>query len=379
MGSAEALPSAAFTLALASLPDVGPARLLALADVHGPRRAWDDVLAGRAHTGPVGSLMTPDPGGLARRWARAASAIDVAALWTRHLAAGVGVADRSDDSYPAVLAEDPHGPALLIWQGDLQALNGPRVAVVGTRDCTNAGREFASALGRDLSEAGVCVVSGLALGIDGAAHAGALSTGRARPIAVVGSGLDVIYPRRHADLWDRVAADGVVLSEHPLGTEPVGWHFLARNRIIAMLADVVVVVESHERGGSLQTATQAAQRGRVVLAVPGSVQSAASRGTNALLADAGVCCGVEDVLAVVGMVAPQVVERDRRPRPQGTDAVVLAGLEAEPCSTETLMIRTGLPLAEVAMALDHLETAGWIVRRGAWAERVGSSSEQSSL
>ena len=123
-------------------------------------------------------------------------------------------------------------------------------------------------LAHELTDVGVRIVSGLALGIDAAAHSGALASGAAPPIGVVGSGLDVVYPRRNAQLWTRVARDGVLLTEHPLGAKPVGWHFLARNRIIAALADVVVVVESHEHGGSLQTATEAARRGIPVLAVP---------------------------------------------------------------------------------------------------------------
>ena len=207
---------------------------------------------------------------------------------------------REDDDFPEVLRDDPHGPALLVWQGSRGALDGPRVAIVGTRDCTQAGRDFAVNLASELADAGIRIVSGLALGIDAAAHSGALSSGKAPPIAVVGSGLDVVYPRRNAQLWARVAREGVILTEHPLGTSPVGWHFLARNRIIAALADAVVVVESHDHGGSLQTATEAARRGVPVLAVPGSTRSPASKGTNELLRDADVCCDSTDVFTMLG-------------------------------------------------------------------------------
>lgn len=367
-----ALPSAAFALGLSSLPEVGPARLRALLDGRDAATAWREVAGGGASDGPAAALMGPDPAALARRWADAAVRVDLVAMWSRHRERGIGVADRDDAAYPGILRADPYGPAVLLWSGSLAALDGPRVAIVGTRDCTHTGRVFASTLGHELAEAGVRVVSGLALGIDGAAHAGALAAGSAPPVAVVGSGLDVIYPRRHAGLWSRVASRGVVLSEHALGTRPAGWHFPARNRIIAALAHVVVVVESHEHGGALQTATEAAERGREVLAVPGSVHSPASRGTNALLRDAGVCCGAEDVLTLLGMIVPQKEARERRMRPRGDDEAVLDAIGFEPCATETIVLRTGLALGTVALALDRLEAAGWIARRGSWSERVAS-------
>jgi DNA processing protein len=284
----------------------------------------------------------------------------------------VHVAARGDDAFPEVLQDDPDGPALVVWSGSLEALEGPRAAIVGTRDCTHAGLEFAADIGREVADAGVRVVSGLALGIDGAAHAGALSSGQAPPVAVVGSGLDVLYPRRNAALWRRVAERGVVITEHPLGAEPVGWHFLARNRVIATLADVVVVVESHAQGGALQTATEAANRGRPVLAVPGSVRSPASVGTNNLIRDGvNVCCDTVDVLTVLGLVNAPSSPRDRRTPPTGTDAVVLDAIGWDPCSVDSLLLRTGLPLGELGAVLDRLDETGWIVRRGAWCERVG--------
>ncbi len=353
------------------MPDIGPARLEALLDEGGPERAWQVAAAGRAHHGPAARVMGKDPAALAASWARAARDIDFDQLWQRHVDAGVRVAWREDDDFPELLRLDPYGPALIVWKGTMAALDGPRVAIVGTRDCTQAGREFAVALANELSDAGVRVVSGLALGIDAAAHSGALS-GDAPPIGVVGSGLDVVYPRRNAQLWTRVARDGVLLTEHPLGARPIGWHFLARNRIIAALADVVVVVESHEHGGSLQTATEAARRGVPVLAVPGSVRSAASQGSNALLREADVCCDVTDVLGMLGLASPQVDRRDTRTAPQPDDALVLEAIGWEPCGLEALMVRTGRPIGELALALDRLEVAGWIARRGGWTERVGS-------
>src|SRR5262249_38747100 len=150
------------------------------------------------------------------------------------------------------------------------------------------GIDVAFELGRDLAAAGVAVVSGLAVGIDASAHAGALHAATSPPIAVVGSGLDVIYPRRNAVLWREVERRGLVLSQAPLGALPEKWRFPARNRLIAALADAVVVVESGTTGGSLHTVTEAVRRDRVVYAVPGPVRSDASAGTNRLLADGAV-------------------------------------------------------------------------------------------
>ncbi len=299
---------------------------------------------------------------------------------------------------------DPAPPKVLYAKGDLTAVDGPRVAIVGTRDCTHQGHDFAFELARDLATAGVRVVSGLALGIDGAAHAGALDAATSRPaeasrepvdaetgvprsvgarcpepgppIAVVGSGLDVVYPRRHGSLWRAVARRGLLLTEHPLGVEPVAWHFPARNRIIAALADVVVVVESHARGGSLNTAREALARDREVLAVPGPVQSRASAGTNLLLRDgAGVCLGAEDVLTVLGL-SSEAIDRGRTDASEGVtpDCEVLAALGGRSASVEQIVLRTGWSTSEVAVRLTELETAGQVVCRGGWYEPAASRS-----
>lgn len=367
-----ASPDAAFVLGLASLPDIGPARLNALLDDDAPAGAWRVVLDGAAHKGSAAAVMGRDAAQVARSWARAAGSIDVDHLADQHAAASIGVVWRGDAEYPDVLRDDPHGPVLLTWQGAFSSLDGPRVAIVGTRDCTQSGRDVALEFGHDLADRGVRVVSGLALGIDAAAHAGAVRSGGAPPIAVVGSGLDHVYPRRNAQLWQRVARDGVVLSEHPLGASPVGWHFLARNRIIAALSDIVLVVESHEHGGSLQTATEAARRGVRVFAVPGSVRSNASRGTNDLLRDgAEVCSDVSDLLTALGFATVPRARRDTRTPPAASDLVVLEAIGWEPCALEPLLLRTGLGIGALTLALDRLAADGWVVRRGAWTERVG--------
>ena len=274
--------------------------------------------------------------------------------------------------YPELLADDHQAPEVLYWLGDLDALAHPRVAIVGTRRCTHYGREVAARLGRDLAAAGVAVVSGLALGIDGAAHRGALSANGAPVVGVVGSGLDVVYPKPHARLWAEVAARGLLLSEAPPGSRPEPWRFPARNRILAALADAVVVVESHPAGGSNHTVAAAIDRSIPVLAVPGPVTSSASAGANRLLVEG--CPPVldaDDVLIAVGLTPRGGRSvRDRRPPPTDVDSAVLAAVGWSPTSLETIAIRSGRPLADVATALHHLERDAWIRTADGWHERL---------
>ncbi len=278
-----------------------------------------------------------------------------------------------DPGYPPVLACDHQAPAVLYSQGDLGVLARPRVAVVGTRSATHYGEEVASELGRDLARAGVVVVSGLALGIDGAAHHGALAGGGAPPAGVVASGLDVVYPRRHAWLWDQVATRGVLLSESPLGTPTVPWRFPLRNRIVAALAQVVVLVECHRRGGALHTVEAAAQRGTPVMAVPGSVRSPASVGTNALLADGcSPARDADDVLAALDLERTGGTAPTRPPRSalDGDAAAVLRALDWEPTATDEVLRRTGMALEDVAVILDRLAVTGLVRAGDGWWERT---------
>ena len=290
--------------------------------------------------------------------------------------------------YPPALVGDAGAPAVLTALGDPRAADGrPAVAVVGTRSATRYGTSVAADLGRGLAEAGVVVVSGLAVGIDAAAHAGALGAGPAAapPVAVVGTGLDVVYPTGNAGLWRRVATSGTVLSEAPLGTPARPRVFPARNRIIAALADVVVVVECHGRGGSLHTVEAAARRGVPVGAVPGSVRSPASRGTNGLLVDG--CTPVRDVADV--LTALSLARGGRSVDPpgptahtggRGTDGrasgldrverVVWDALDDTPTAVETVLLRTGLSLAAVGLAAGTLVDRGLAVAGAGWWSRA---------
>ncbi|MGH9224897.1 MAG: DNA-processing protein DprA, partial [Acidimicrobiales bacterium] len=312
-------------------------------------------------------------------WRQHARSTDVGAAWAALVAAGVGVHVRGDAGYPPALTSDHEAPGVVFSRGDVAAIDGRRVAIVGSRDCTRYGREIAFSLGRDLAAAGVGVVSGLALGVDGAAHAGALKAAGAPAVAVVGSGLDVVYPRRNAHLWRDVAATGVVLSEAPLGAAPEPWRFPVRNRIIAALAEVVVVVESRHRGGSRHTVEAAMARDRPVLAVPGPVRSPASELPNALLAEGcHPARDVVDVLVALNLATPvrasgPAVGADPRPPPDAAGQGVLDALGWQPATFEQLVVATGRAPGEVGVALAHLERDGWVVGSGGWWERGGEA------
>jgi DNA processing protein len=367
------IPSVAFAAALTTLPQMGPSRLRAvLAGASGdPEAAWRAIAHGALGDDVLGALRHAEPRALARAWREAARATCPSDVLDACSAAAIHVASLGAADYPDVLAADPEPPAVLFVRGDLGALEHRRAAVVGTRRCTSSGASVAAQLGRSLACAGVAVVSGLALGIDGAAHTGALAVDAAPPIGVVGSGLDVVYPRRHRALWERVAARGVLLSEAPPGARPERWRFPARNRILAALSEVVVVVESHVRGGSQHTVDAALERDVPVMAVPGSVRCPAAEGTNLLLAD-GVppVLDARDVLVALGVPPPP----SRIPAVPTTDAVgaaLLAALGAEPASIDELAARTGRPVPAVAAALHRLQAADVVVVDRGWWRHVG--------
>jgi DNA processing protein len=226
--------------------------------------------------------------------------------------------------------------------------------VVGARRCSAYGREVAEYLGRELAGGGACVVSGMARGVDGAAHRGALAGG-GPTVAVWGAGPDRVYPREHAALAEEIAASGALVTEYPPGSPPLASHFPERNRLIAGLARVVIVVEADERSGALVTARLALDEGRDVMAVPGSVFSRLSAGPNGLLrAGAAPVLSAGDVLGVLGLAAPQRVEAEPeflRHVPGGSSSTV-----------DELAARSGLPVARLLELLLELELGGWLAR-----------------
>lgn len=355
-------------LAFLRLSEVGPARARAAAAVADPLELWQLIRAGRP---PLSGVEAS----LARRWAEEARALDPDDELDRHVSAGISMVMRGDDAYPEVLNDDPRAPALLLWRGTSDPGPARACSVVGTRRCTRYGRDVARTLGHDLAAAGVAVVSGLALGIDGAAHAGALEVSASMAVGVVACGLDVVYPSRHAALWERVASEGALLSEWPLGVEPLPWRFPARNRLIAALGEVLVVVESDVRGGSMHTVRDADDRGRTVLAVPGPVTSRASRGTNLLLAEGcAPCRDAQDALVAMGLGGrsagsappPALCEPTAPLSTQGR--MVLDALGATRQSLESLIHATGLGLGALSVELAALEREGLVAAADGWYE-----------
>lgn len=371
-GAGVELPAEAWAVALAGLPAMGPARLRAVLDTWAPEEAWALVAAGAGCSRPAVALACrPDPAGMAALWRAAARRVVPGRVWERHVDAGVAVSLRGGAGYPVELVDDGEAPAVLFRRGDPAALDGRRVAIVGTRRCTRYGRDVAYELGGDLAAAGVRVVSGLALGIDGAAHRGSLAAADGPPVAVVGSGLDVVYPPAHRSLWEEVAGAGLLLSEAPLGARPEPWRFPVRNRVIAALAEVVVVVESAEKGGSRHTVEAAMARDRQVMAVPGSVRSPVSAYPNGLLADG--CHPVRDtvdVLVALGLSTAPSTPADLRPAPAPEEAAVLDALGWEPATFDDLCERTGRSPGQVSVALARLQAGGWVAERAGWWERV---------
>jgi DNA processing protein len=346
-----------------------------------PAKAWHAVRDGRAREAICDTDGSDKSAfALADEWTAASRAADPALSWAALMEQGIGTWVMGCRGYPARLESDHDKPPILFWRGEPGAVDRPAVAIVGTRRCTGYGSDVARHLGRDLSLAGVSVVSGLALGVDGAAHAGALSAGVAPPIGVVGSGLDVVYPSRHRSLWRRVGDEGLLLSEAPLGSIPEPWRFPQRNRVIAALATVVVVVESHASGGSLSTVRAATERGIPVMAVPGSIRSPASAGTNRLLAD-GVApvTDVQDVLVALSLegvaVGASVPESQVEGEGSRDHDPLLEAVDWTPTTTEQILRRTGLGIGELSAALTRLEVRGLVRRHGGWWERVGEKPE----
>jgi DNA processing protein len=261
---------------------------------------------------------------------------------------------RPESGYPHRLAELYDPPEALFVRGEIEVLPDPGVAVVGARSCSAYGAQVARSLARELAMAGLVVVSGLARGIDGEAHRGALEGG-GRTIAVLGCGIDRDYPRSHAELARRIASSGAVVSEYPSGVEPAPWRFPARNRIIAGLALATVVVEARERSGALITADFALELGRDVFAVPGEITSGLSVGTNDLLRQgAAPLTAARDVLDALGVE----MEPSAASSVSGPAAAVLAILGSGASGADELTRASGLSSAEVAAALVELELTG---------------------
>jgi DNA processing protein len=287
----------------------------------------------------------------------------------RLAAKGIEALTPVDDAYPGPLRNIPDPPPAVFVCGAVP--DTASVALVGSRKASATGIETARALGFALSERGVCVVSGLALGVDAAAHEGAVEAG-GPTVGVLGCGIDVVYPRRNRALFQSVRRHGALISEYYLGEAPLAWRFPARNRIIAGLAGTVVVVEAPEHSGALITARHALDAGRDVWAVPGPPGVRECRGSNGLLADgAGVLWDIPEFVDAVArehrVPLADEVSGGSEPLPAGledTEAAVLCGVGFEPRAVDAVAQKSGVEMPEVLTALALLELKGFVSRDG---------------
>ena len=322
--------------ALSLAPGVGRVRFRELLDRHLDHEA---ALAEAVPEEGRGPLL-----GAARALLDSAEAVGARAL-------SYGSAD-----YPSRLRELPDPPALLFARGALEWVEmGPTVAIVGTRAATSYGERVTREIAGQLARGGALVISGMARGIDAAAHRGALESG-GRTAAVLGTGIDIAYPAAHRRLHADIGACGLLLTEQPPGEKASGGSFPERNRIIAALSDLVIVVEAPVKSGALITASRALELGRMVAAVPGPIDSPQSAGSNELLRDGAQCiASAADALALVGLTAPpRAPARDV----EGPDRVVWDALGRGALDLDTLASTTALPAREVLAAVTRLELSG---------------------
>jgi DNA processing protein len=357
----------------------GNAALKLLKD-YPPEKVWEAT--------PARLVEMQMPEGVAERFARVrgewSSRLDLESVARSLEEAGLRFVPWGAADYPPQFMDLALPPAGVFVKGERERLRellrSPRVTVVGTRRAsaygTRAAREFTGAF----AARGIAVVSGMALGIDGRAHETALDEG-ALTVAVLGCGADLVYPRRHAALYSLIAGKGLVMSELPPGAPPSRWTFPNRNRLLAALGDGVVVVEGSTTSGAMQTGDQAAQLGRAVFAVPGSIYADGHRGCNLLIRD-GATPAVDPVATVEEFLLQTRMERrDRQPfepegRPGGTrqdpfrDLVaagreaILEAMEERPCSIDVLVLRTGITARRLTAALAELELARMVMRAG---------------
>ncbi len=275
---------------------------------------------------------------------------------------GISFVHHGGFEYPELLKNIPDPPPGLFVRGRIAGDGGHSVAVVGSRKATRYGLTVAAKLARDLAGSGMTVISGMARGIDTAAHRGALAAG-GRTVAVLGCGVDVVYPGENAGLMEEIVSSGAVVSEFPLQERPEAWHFPVRNRIISGMSRGVVVVEAAARSGALITADCALDQGRDVMAVPGNITSEQSRGTNRLIRQgARLVEDAGDVLEELGL--SRLFRDDGRDAPApslspGEDAVYKL-ISAEPVMLDELVERSGLPAQNILAALTFLEMRGFV-------------------
>lgn len=343
-----------YWLGFSLVPDIGPKRLQLLQDHFGELgRAWHATEAALRHAGLESTPL--------RSFLKARSQLNLSAEQQRIERAGVRLIARCDEAYPSLLSTLSDAPPVLYVKGELLPEDTRALAIVGTRKATVYGRDVAGEFARQLCDQGFTVVSGLAHGIDAVAHQTAINNG-GRTLAVVGTGVDVVYPSEHRKLADAITRHGALVSEFPLGTRPDRRNFPRRNRLISGLSLGVLVAEAPVNSGALITTNAALEQGREVFAVPGSIFSPASAGVHKLIQDgAKLVHSVTDILDEL-QFAYQAVETRKTTEKiaPGSDveAQLLSHLSAEPLHIDLLVRMSGLPVATVSSTLTLLELKG---------------------
>jgi DNA processing protein len=291
--------------------------------------------------------------------------VDLEKVWEKIQTQGIHVRTWEDDNYPQKLSEIDNAPPVLYLRGTIDLQDEWAVAVVGTRRITPYGRQVTEELATFLAQNGVTVVSGLARGVDAAAHQAALRAG-GRTLAVLGSGIDQIYPPEHRRLGEDITQSGALVSDYPPGTSPDSANFPPRNRIISGLSTAVVIVEAGETSGALITATFAAEQGRDVFSVPGSIYALQSKGTNRLIQQgARPLLRIQEVLDVLSLQQVQEYKAARLAFPvDTTEAALLDILGNEPLYIDEIQVQCGLSIDKVSATLAMLELKGLVRQVG---------------
>jgi DNA processing protein len=291
--------------------------------------------------------------------------VDIDVLWQKAEALGASVLTSDDPAYPPRLKEIEQPPPVLFVRGDWQPEDEMAVAIVGTRRVTAYGRQVTEELAAHLAANGITIISGLARGVDEIAHTAALATG-GRTAAVLGSGVDRIYPPENRGLAEKIMKSGAIISDYPIGTAPEGTNFPPRNRIISGLSMATIVVEAGETSGALITAEFAAEQGRDVFAVPGNILAPQSKGTNRLIQNGALpLLSPDDVLQALDLGRAGEQRAARRALP--TDEIerqVLTTLGSEPLHVDEIRNQTGLPVEKVSAALVMMELKGMVRQVG---------------
>jgi len=337
---------------------VGAVRLRSLIDHFGDARSAWNGMPDELRAAGLGAKTIA-------RLAAIRADVDLDALWDRISKQGVQILTSEDQAYPPRLKEIEQSPPVLYVRGEWLAEDQFAVAVVGTRRITSYGRQITEQLASFLAASGVTVISGLARGIDAAAHQGALVAG-GRTAGVLGCGVDRIYPPENRSLAERIMTRGALLSDYPLGTAPESSNFPPRNRIISGLSMATVVVEAGDTSGALITAEFAAEQGRDVFAVPGSILAPQSRGTNRLIQNGAYpLLSPEDLLQALDLKRVDQQKSARRVLPANeVETLLMSTLGAEPLHVDEIRSQTGLPVEKVSAALVMMELKGMVRQVG---------------